>query len=91
MHIFILYFWNPSSRYTVRENMQLLVIQVYCTVEKAMLCAESENLIRNYKERINISDWHNAILTDAYRNLILYMYGNEYERRYESFSFTQNF
>jgi hypothetical protein len=38
--------------------------------KKYKFIADSENLIGNFKERIDISDWHNVILTDSYRNLI---------------------
>ncbi len=31
--------------------------------------ADSENLIGNFRKRKDISDWHNDILIDSYRNL----------------------
>jgi hypothetical protein len=64
MHIF---HFHSTFFYTVLAKAML------CAIKKYKFIADSENLIGNFKERIDISDWHNchnAILTDLYRNLI---------------------
>jgi hypothetical protein len=61
MHIF---HFHSTFFYTVLAKAML------CAIKKYKFIADSENLIGNFKERIDISDWHNVILTDSYRNLI---------------------